>query len=245
VAVLLEARGLCKTYEGEGVTVSALRGVDLSIAAGEFLAVMGPSGCGKSTLLHLLGALDQPSAGDVLLDGTPLAGRTDAELTEIRRHRVGFVFQFFNLVPVLTAAENAGLPLVIDGQPAPLREARVVEVLEVVGVAAVADQLPSQLSGGQQQRVAVARALVHRPAVVLADEPTGNLDYRGGRELMQLFGRLHLGGQTIVVVTHDPGIAAFSQRVVFLRDGRVVDDVTVEPGSGPEALVTRLTQLES
>ena len=241
---LLEARGLRKTYASEGVTVDALRGVDLLIGPGEFLAVMGPSGCGKSTLLHLLGALDQPSAGEVLLDGTPLAGRSDAELTEIRRHRVGFVFQFFNLIPVLTAAENAGLPLVIDGRPAPEREARVAEVLELVGVADVAGQLPSQLSGGQQQRVAVARALVHRPAAVLADEPTGNLDYRGGRDLMELFGVLHRGGQTIVVVTHDPGIAAYSQRVVFLRDGQIVDDVAVDPGSGPEALVAKLVDLE-
>jgi putative ABC transport system ATP-binding protein len=244
MGAVLEARGLHKTYEGDAQTVNALRGVDLSIEQGQFLAVMGPSGCGKSTLLHLLGALDGPTSGDVLLGGEPLAGRTDRELTEVRRHRIGFVFQFFNLVPVLTAAENAGLPLVIDGRPPAEQQARVQEILELVGIASVADQLPSQLSGGQQQRVAVARALVNRPSVVLADEPTGNLDYRGGRDLMELFRRLHGAGQSIVVVTHDPGIAAFAQRVVFLRDGRVVDDVEVDEHRGAEALLARLVALE-
>ncbi|MBV9254472.1 MAG: ABC transporter ATP-binding protein [Actinobacteria bacterium] len=240
---VLEARDLHKTYEGEGHTVAALRGIDLAIGRGQFVAVMGPSGCGKSTLLHLLGALDRPSAGDVLLDGQPLAERTDRELTEVRRHRVGFVFQFFNLVPVLTAAENAGLPLVIDGRPEAEQHERVTEILALVGIADVADQLPSQLSGGQQQRVAVARALVNKPSVILADEPTGNLDYRGGRDLMELFRRLHADGQSLVVVTHDPGIAAFAERVVFLRDGKVVDDVPVDE-RGAEALLARLVALE-
>ena len=243
--VVLETRDLRKTYAGDGHTVEALRGVDVRIEAGEFLGVMGPSGCGKSTLLHLLGALDRPSSGEVLLDGEALAARTDRELTDVRRHRIGFVFQFFNLVPVLTAAENAALPLVIDGRPVAEQQARVTEILELVGIASVADQLPSQLSGGQQQRVAVARALVNRPSVVLADEPTGNLDYRGGRDLMELFSRLHAGGQSIVVVTHDPGIAAFAERVVFLRDGRVVDDVPVDKQRGAEALLARLVALET
>jgi putative ABC transport system ATP-binding protein len=242
--VVLEARGLHKTYEGDGHTVPALRGIDLAIRQGQFVAVMGPSGCGKSTLLHLLGALDRPSTGDVLLDGQSLAGRPDRELTEVRRHRVGFVFQFFNLVPVLTAAENAGLPLVIDGRSEAEQRERVGEILELVGIADVADQLPSQLSGGQQQRVAVARALVNRPSVILADEPTGNLDYRGGRDLMELFTRLHAGGQALVVVTHDPGIAAFAERVVFLRDGQVVDDVPVDEQRGAEGLLARLVALE-
>jgi putative ABC transport system ATP-binding protein len=241
---VLETRGLCKTYEGEGQTVEALRGVDLRIGHGQFLAVMGPSGCGKSTLLHMLGALDRPSSGEVLLDGEALANRTDRELTDVRRHRIGFVFQFFNLVPVLTAAENAGLPLVIDGRPPAEQRARVDEILGLVGIAGVAEQLPSQLSGGQQQRVAVARALVNRPSVVLADEPTGNLDYRGGRDLMELFTRLHGDGQSLVVVTHDPGIAAFAERVVFLRDGHVVDDVEVDKQRGAEALLARLVALE-
>jgi ABC-type lipoprotein export system ATPase subunit len=237
----LEARGVEKRYDEDGEVVVALRGVDLSIEPGELVAVMGPSGCGKSTLLHLLGALDTPSDGEVLLDGRPLASLDDRELTLVRRRRVGFVFQFFNLVPVLTVAENVALPAVIDGRALDERAARLTHVLDASGITDIAAKLPSQLSGGQQQRVAVARALMNDPAVLLADEPTGNLDLRSGQEIVDLFLGLHDRGHTILVVTHNPVVAGIADRVVFLRDGRVVDDVALGR-AGPEAVLARIAE---
>ena len=223
---VLEARGLHKRYDEDGLTVDALRGVDLALDEGEFVALMGPSGCGKSTLLHLLGGLDTPTDGEVVLDGTVLATLSDRELTEIRRHRVGFVFQFFNLVPVLTAVENVVLPAVIDNQPVKVRNERAAALLERVGLGQRADQVPARLSGGEQQRVAIARALLNEPAVLLADEPTGNLDRRSGTEVMELFRSCNEAGQTTLVVTHDPVVAAYASRVVLLRDGQVADELT-------------------
>ena len=216
-----------KDYALDGLAVHALRGVDLVVEGGQFVAVMGPSGCGKSTLLHLLGALDTPSSGDVLLEGESLSAMNDETLTRVRRHRVGFVFQFFNLVPVLTARENIALPAVIDGRASAAANARADELLDAFELNAERDKLPSQLSGGQQQRIAIARALMNEPAVVLADEPTGNLDYRAGVHVVEHFQRLHAGGQTTVLVTHNPAVAAVADRVVFLRDGQVVAN---EPG---------------
>ena len=241
---VLEAQALCKSYVGDGAPVHALRGVHLTVADGEFVAVMGPSGCGKSTLLHLLGALDWPTSGEVLLDGTALSAMTDAELTLVRRHRIGFVFQFFNLVAVLSAAENVALPAVIDGRSPADQRARAMEILERVGIRVAADKVPSQLSGGEQQRVAIARALMNEPTVLLADEPTGNLDYRNGLEVMGLLSSLHDQGETIVLVTHDPTVAAYADRVVFLRDGQVADEVPIGPDSGREELLARLIRLD-
>jgi putative ABC transport system ATP-binding protein len=237
---LLEAKAVEKEYALDGVSVRALRGVDLVIDSGDFIAVMGPSGCGKSTLLHLLGALDVPSSGEVLLEGVALAAMTDDELTRVRRHRVGFVFQFFNLVPVLTALENVALPAVIDGRPTAEANARGTALLERFGLAAVAAKLPSQLSGGEQQRVAIARALTNAPAILLADEPTGNLDHRAGVQVVDEFRQLHQSGQTTMLVTHNPAVAAVADRVVFLRDGRVVAE---EPGGDAEALLARLVAI--
>lgn len=240
-AAVLKAIGLGKRYERDGVAVDALRSVDLVIETGDFVAVMGPSGCGKSTLLHLLGGLDTPTTGDVELEGRSLGAMTDKERTLVRRHRVGFVFQFFNLVPVLTAGENVALPGVIDGMKPGAVESRQAEVVAELGLAGLAGELPSRLSGGQQQRVAIARALFHRPAVVLADEPTGNLDRRSGLEVIKVLQRANEAGQAVVLVTHDPGIAANARRVILLRDGEVADDLTAR---GPRALVRALAQLD-
>jgi putative ABC transport system ATP-binding protein len=238
---VLELSGVDKSYASDGVTVEALRGVDLSVGAGEFVAIMGPSGCGKSTLLHLMGALDAPTTGEVLLEGTSMRALSDRQRTEIRRTRIGFVFQFFNLVPVLTVAENIALPAVVGRAPAAARAERLAELIAAVGLEGLEDRLPNQVSGGQQQRVAIARALFNRPAVLLADEPTGNLDHRSGREVLALFTRLHAEGQTVVLVTHDPAVAASAQRVVFLHDGALVADIRP---SGPRSLLRRLTALQ-
>lgn len=241
---MLTVNALERVYETDGVPVRALRGLDLTIDAGDFLAVMGPSGCGKSTLLHLLAGLDTPDGGDVVLDGQSLVGLDDRALTEVRRHRVGMVFQFFNLLPVLTAAENIALPAVISGTGGGPRDERVAQLLATAGLTHVAGKLPSQLSGGQQQRVAIARALVNGPAVILADEPTGNLDLRSGLEIMDLFGSLHSSGHTIVLVTHDPTIARFAERVVFMRDGCLVDELVLTAGVDASTIAARLVDLE-
>lgn len=225
----LEARALRKQYELGEHTVDALAGVDFTVEKGEFVAIMGPSGSGKSTLLHLLGGLDKPSDGEVNLAGRRLSILNDNEATLVRRHNVGFVFQFFNLLPTLTAEENVALPLIIDGQNLRKHRARIDAVLELVGLADRAHHRPDQLSGGEQQRVSVARALVTEPAIVLADEPTGNLDTKTGMAIMSLLRRsCDELGQTTVVVTHDPRAAAYADRVVFLGDGQVIGEVSYD-----------------
>ena len=221
------ARGLVKTYHQGDDEIRALRGVDLEVGAGEFVAITGASGSGKSTLLHILGALDRPDSGEVVLEGDALGGMSDEDLALLRRRRLGFVLQFFNLLPTLNARENAAFPLLLDGAPEALR--RADESLSIVGLGHRLDHRPSQLSGGEQQRVALARALVTRPAVVMADEPTGNLDSVTGEDILRLLRRTADDGQTIVMVTHDERSAAFADRVVRLRDG-VLADVTVHPG---------------
>jgi putative ABC transport system ATP-binding protein len=238
---MLEITGVTKRYQSDGVAVDALRGIDLSIAGGQMVAIMGPSGCGKSTLLHLMGALDTPTDGSVQLEGRSLGDLDDKARTELRRTRLGFVFQFFNLVPVLTVAENVALPAVVGRTPTAMRQERLAEVLADVGLEGYEDRMPNQLSGGQQQRVAIARALFNRPALLLADEPTGNLDHAAGLDVLTLFCGLHDAGQTVVIVTHDANVAAAAQRVVFLRDGRVVDDVQPQ---GARSLLRRLTALQ-
>jgi putative ABC transport system ATP-binding protein len=217
---IVQARRLRKVYHGAG-EVEALRGVDVDVRRGEMLAVVGPSGSGKTTLLNCLSGLDSFDAGSVTIDGVDLAGMSDRVRTGYRCRNMGFVFQSFNLLPVLTAAENVEMPLLLLGVSG--RDARrsALEMLEALGLANRAKHLPSQLSGGEQQRVAVARALVHRPAVVWADEPTGNLDTEVSEVIVELLRRMNEGGQTIVLVTHNPQIAERARRVIRMRDGRV------------------------
>jgi len=224
---IVEAKGLTKVY-GTGTTeVVALDHVDL-VVAGEFVAVMGPSGCGKSTLLNLLGGLDTPTQGSIEIDGKAVSGMDDDELTMLRRRRFGFVFQFFNLIPVLNATENAALPLTLDGVPANEAHRRAEQWLVKVGLGDRLKNRPDQLSGGQQQRVAVARALVTEPALLLADEPTGNLDSRSSEEIAGLLTQAAgEWGRAILMVTHDARIAAHAHRIVFMKDGGIVDDRTI------------------
>jgi putative ABC transport system ATP-binding protein len=243
--VAVEARALTKVYRGAGgATVDALRGVDLAVEAGEFVAVMGPSGCGKSTLLHLLGGLDRPTAGEVHLDGRRVDHLDESARAVLRREAVGFVFQAYNLVPTLTVAENVELPGLLARRPRAGVARRREELLASLGLAGRAPALPTELSGGEQQRVALARALVNEPAVLLADEPTGNLDSRSGAEVMALLTRVHDQGQTIVLATHDHAVASLAQRVVFLRDGEVVDEATVATGPHGGDDLARLVRLE-
>jgi putative ABC transport system ATP-binding protein len=228
--VVLRTRALVKEHPSDPRPVRALQGVDLDVLRGQFLAVMGPSGSGKSTLLHLLGALDTPTEGEVWFEDQPLSGMSDDERSLLRRDHIGFVFQRFNLVPVLTARENVALPLVIARVPAAEQKRRVAQALEVVGVTARADHLPNALSGGEQQRVAIARALTTRPSVLLADEPTGNLDSSTGDAVMDVLRRARTElGQTLVLVTHDARIAASADEIVQLHDGRIVDRQPLRP----------------
>ena len=224
-AVALRARGIVREF-GEGqVEVLALRGVDLAVADGEFLAIMGPSGSGKSTLLHILGGLDRPTAGTVELNGKRYDNLDDRALTRMRGEVFGFVFQFFNLLPTLTASENVVLPALVAGERPSDYAQRVDELLALVGLSDRAEHRPAEMSGGEQQRVAIARALLRRPRVLLADEPTGNLDTTSGRMVLTLLRRLVDDGQTAVMVTHDAGAAALADRVVFVRDGEIVCEV--------------------
>jgi putative ABC transport system ATP-binding protein len=225
--------------------VDALTDVDLSVEQGDFLAVMGPSGSGKSTLLHLLGGLDQPSRGEVTLNGQRLANLTDKQATLLRRRRIGFVFQFFNLLPTLSAEENIALPLLIDRRPLRDQQERIDELLDLVGLSDRRDHKPDQLSGGEQQRVAIARALVTQPAIVLADEPTGNLDTRAGDDVLRLLRRTcDEQRQTIVMVTHDPRAASYADRILFLKDGRMAGEAHLAAMGDTGAILQRLAELE-
>jgi len=219
---VLSGQGLEKTYRLEEQTVHALRGVDVTVLAGDYVAIVGPSGCGKSTLLQLLGGIDVPSAGRVELLGMRLDTLDDRALTRLRLTRLGFVFQRFHLLPVLSAAENVELPMAEAGMASAERRARARELLDYVGLGARARHRATQLSGGEMQRVAIARALANRPAVILADEPTGELDAATGREILSLFRRLNGEGTTLVVVTHDDGLAGEAGRVIRMLDGRIV-----------------------
>ncbi len=234
--------GLSKTYGTGEAVVRALDGVTLDLHAGEFTAVMGPSGSGKSTLMHVCAALDQPTAGEVLIGGTSIGSLSDKQLTLLRRDEIGFVFQSFNLVPTLSAEENITLPLAIAGKKPDA--AWFEQVIATVGLAGRLKHKPNELSGGQQQRVAVARALVSRPRIVFADEPTGNLDSKAGAEVLQLLrDAVDEHGQTVVMVTHDPVAAAYTDRVVFLADGKVVDEVRDPDRDGILEIMARMTEL--
>jgi putative ABC transport system ATP-binding protein len=240
MTVAVEGRSLVKVFRDDEVDVRALNDVDIEVGESEFVSVMGPSGCGKSTLLHLLGGLDVPTSGEVLIDGQPLAALSRKQLAAVRRDQIGFVFQLYNLIPSLTVAENIGLPAIAAGR-APISYAeKLRELVSLIGLEGKNDRFPSQLSGGEQQRVAVARALIRDPAVLLADEPTGNLDSRTGDDLLDLFSRCHSNGQTIVLVTHDPKVAAAAQRVLFMRDGAFVEETELKP---TEQALTDLVQL--
>jgi len=216
---MISLTGITRTYEVGGRPVHALRGVDLQIPDGDYIAIMGPSGSGKSTLLNLLGCLDRPTTGSYVLDGREVANLSDEDLSLVRRHKIGFVFQVFHLVPRLTAAENVALPLLFAGAPARERLEKAARALALVGLAERADHRPDQLSGGERQRVAVARATIMGPSILLADEPTGNLDTKNGREVIELLESMNRGGLTLIVVTHDPGIGGRARRRLRLVDG--------------------------
>ncbi len=219
---MIQLEGVTKVYRMGSVEVQALYGVDLAIDDGDLVAIMGPSGSGKTTLMNILGCLDTPTSGRYLLDGTDVSGLSDNQLAKIRSRKIGFVFQSFNLVPRTSAIRNVELPLVYAGVRD--RRPRARSVLEQVGLAERAKHMPNELSGGQQQRVAIARALINDPALLLADEPTGNLDTASSVELLKLLGALNDAGRTVVIITHEEDIARFAKRVVRLRDGRIVSD---------------------
>lgn len=236
---MISVTGLSKIYQTGRVQVTALTEVTFPIRAGEFVAIMGPSGSGKSTLMNILGCLDLPTAGSYRLAGREISGLSPGELAGIRNRELGFIFQSFNLLPRLNAWRNVELPLIYGGVPSRERRERALALLATVGLADRAEHRPQELSGGEQQRIAIARALANRPAVILADEPTGNLDTKASREIMKLFTALHQEGKTIVMITHDPEIAVFAGRVLYFRDGRLRRDLlTVDPQTG-EAFTAR------
>ena len=221
---MIRMRGIRKVYSTGRVDVEALRGIDLDIGGNEYVAIVGPSGSGKSTLMNIIGCLDTPSSGEYVLSGETVGGLDRNRLAEIRNKHVGFVFQNFNLLPYASALENVELPLLFAGVPTKERKERAAAMLERVDLSDRMDHKPTELSGGQMQRVAIARALVNRPAIVLADEPTGNLDSTSGKGIVGLFDELYAAGQTIVMITHDAAVARVASRVVQIRDGEIVED---------------------
>jgi putative ABC transport system ATP-binding protein len=232
---VMEAHGLRKTYESEGAPVRALRGVDMVMEQGEFVAIMGPSGCGKSTLLNLVAGLDVPSEGEITVAGEPLTGMDESALARMRRRHIGIVFQFFNLLEGMSVLENVTLPAVIAGTGRKRAESRARDLLDLLGLADKAKSAPGVLSGGQRQRLAIARALANEPTLLLADEPTGALDSAGGQEVIELMSRLHAAGQTIILVTHDANVAAAADTVLMMRDGRILDSTGSAIGSDAPA----------
>jgi putative ABC transport system ATP-binding protein len=226
---LIEVRNLSKTYRLGSLSVPALRGVDFRVQRNEYIAIMGPSGSGKSTLMNLLGCLDTPTGGDYLLEGTNVARLSDDDLAAIRNGRIGFVFQTFNLLPRADSFQNVELPLIYAGISKEERRRRVEEAISAVGLTDRAHHRPSELSGGQRQRIAIARALVNHPSLILADEPTGNLDSATGEEIMDVFERIHESGNTILLVTHEGYIAKKAQRVIRLLDGKIEEDRLLSP----------------
>ena len=226
----LSVRGVRKTFEAENAPVRALRGVDLTVTAGEFVALMGPSGCGKSTLLNLVAGLELADEGTITVAGEPVTGRGEDDLARLRRQHIGIIFQFFNLLEGMTVLENVALPAVIAGRRRKLAETRARDLLDPLGIGDTAAAVPGVLSGGQRQRLAIARALANEPTLLLADEPTGALDSDGGQEVIELLSRLHHGGQTIILVTHDAQVAAAAQRIVRMLDGRILPAAAVDGG---------------
>lgn len=225
---MIEIKQLCKIYKNGKLEVSALKNINLTVTAGEFVAIMGPSGSGKSTMMNILGCLDRLSSGEYLLEDTDVSNLKDNHLAEIRNEKIGFIFQSFNLLPKLTALQNVELPMVYAGMKAKERRERALSALEKVGLSNRIHHAPNELSGGQRQRVAIARSLVNQPAILLADEPTGNLDSRSGEEIMGIFQTLNKEGVTIVMVTHEPDIAQHTKRIVTFKDGEILSDVPVQ-----------------
>jgi putative ABC transport system ATP-binding protein len=244
MSLVLEAYGLRKVHGSGAAAVAAVRDVDVRLDHGEFLAVTGPSGCGKSTLLNLLGGLDRPTAGEIYLHGERVDGAGEGRRARLRRTEVGFVFQFFNLIANLTVADNVELPALLGGVPAREARRRRVELLERLGLAETAKRVPGALSGGQQQRVAIARALVNRPSVLLADEPTGNLDSAAAREVVGVLRERSAEGQAIILVTHDLRVASAARRVIRMRDGAVVGEADLEGEIDAAEALSRVLPLE-
>ena len=234
---VLEVRAVTKTFESDGAPVRALRGLDFTMSVGEFVAIMGPSGCGKSTLLNLAAGLDTPTDGELLVAGESLAGKDENDLARMRRAHIGIVFQFFNLLEGMSVLENVTLPAVIAGTGRRKAETRARDLLDLLGLGDKTRDAPGVLSGGQRQRLAIARALANEPTLVLADEPTGALDSEGGREVLELFRRLHATGQAILLVTHDAEVAEAGDRIVRMRDGRIDGHNVAAAGTGASAKV--------
>jgi putative ABC transport system ATP-binding protein len=223
---VIELEQVNKIYKMDEVEVKALDGIDLKVEKKEFAAIIGPSGSGKSTLLHMIGLLDRPTSGKVLLDGVDISKLSENEVARLRGNKIGFVFQFFNLYPILTALENVELPMIITEKNKEERRKRALELLRIVGLKKREEHLPSQLSGGERQRVAIARALANDPPLILADEPTGNLDSKSGKEIVELLDKLQEEeGKTIVMVTHDQNIANYAERLIYLKDGKIIKEV--------------------
>jgi len=239
---MLAVRSLHKTFNG-AVPVHALRGVDLEVDSGEFVAIMGPSGCGKSTLLHLIGGLDKPDSGKIDLEGVRIDRLSETALSKLRRTNIGFVFQSFNLIPNLSVAHNIELPLLLAGASRTMASNRCKELTERLGIADRSHAMPANLSGGEQQRVAVARAIANRPKLLLADEPTGNLDSAASRQVVSLIREFHSAGQTVVMVTHDPRVAASAQRIVRLSDGAVLSQ-SIVGSNGDREILRQLIAVE-
>jgi putative ABC transport system ATP-binding protein len=244
MTAVIEARGLTRVHGQGEAAVGALDGVDLEVVHGEFVAVTGPSGCGKSTLLNMLGGLDRPTAGEVLLLGERTDNASEARRARLRRSQIGFVFQFFNLIENLTVADNVELPALLAGVPGREARRRSRELLERLGLDHAAARVPGALSGGQQQRVAIARALVNRPSLLLADEPTGNLDTAAARDVMTVLRERHDEGQTIVLVTHDLRVASAADRVVTMRDGAIASETAMGAGGEGREALSRVVAME-
>jgi putative ABC transport system ATP-binding protein len=242
---ILQTRSVTKLYRSNGSEMHALRGVDLALKPGELVAVMGPSGSGKSTLLHILGGLDSPTSGEVYIGSQRIDTLPEAQRAVLRRKQVGFVFQAFNLIGNLSVGDNVELPALIAGLPVSQARQRRASLLEHLGVAGKARNLPTQLSGGEKQRVALARALVNQPTILLADEPTGNLDSKTTFEVLRLLRQAHAQGQAILLVTHDPNVASIAQRVIFMKDGQITHETLLQEQQGAKALLTGLLGMEA
>lgn len=243
--LILETKNITRVFNNNGSEVHALRGINLAVKAGELVAVMGPSGCGKSTLLHILGGLDRPTSGSVFIDGEQIDAMSETKRSVMRREKVGFVFQAFNLIGNLTVLDNVELPALVAGIPATQARQRQQELVALLRVEDRAKNIPSQLSGGEKQRVALARALVNHPAILLADEPTGNLDSKSAFEVMRLLRETHDQGQTALVVTHDPNVASIAQRVIFMRDGLITHETLLTAESDSKRLLQEMLVMEA